>query len=153
MQGDTYPVEWYMSNGSDWLKVDILIQGPVAVDASRSGTIFHQSDARRHPVSWILVGQKSFYCAMYLLPLDLVSKNHLSTNQNSFNARAISDMYHSVRYVSPCIVRDRLAWGRESYRYIFSYVLCEQCGLLWLVVEKLQGTVNFLNIRTSQKML
>ena len=42
---------------------------------------------------------------MYLLPLDIVSKNQLSTNQNLFNACAISrydywtyiiplDMYH-----------------------------------------------------------
>ena len=65
MQGDTCPTEWYMSNGhsanslvrltsSDWLKVGFWIQGPVAADTSHSGTIFYQSDARRHPVSWIL---------------------------------------------------------------------------------------------------
>ena len=66
------------------------IQGPVAADTSHSGTIFEQSDARRHTVSWILVGWKLFHCAMYLLPLDLVSKNQLSTNQNLFNACVIS---------------------------------------------------------------
>ena len=101
MRGDTCPTEWYMSNRSFrefarelnkfWLvKLIFWIQGPAAADTSHSGTIFDQSDARRHPVSWILNGQKSFHCAMYLLPLDLVSKNQLSTNQNLFNARAIS---------------------------------------------------------------
>ena len=93
---------------SDWLKVDFWIQGPVAADTSHSGMIFDQSDARRHPVSWILIGRKSFHCAMYLLPLDLVSKNQLSTNQNLFNTRKFakwpSDMCHSVGHVSPCIV-------------------------------------------------
>ena len=73
---------------TDWLKVDFWIQGPVAADTSDSGTIFNQSDDRRHPVFWILIGRKLFHCAMYLLPLDLVSKNQLSTNQNLFNARA-----------------------------------------------------------------
>ena len=29
---------------SDWLKVDIWIQGPVAADTSNSGTIFDQSN-------------------------------------------------------------------------------------------------------------
>ena len=32
---------------SDWLKV-VFIQDPVAADTSHSGTIFDQSDARRH---------------------------------------------------------------------------------------------------------
>ena len=61
----------------DWLKVDFWLQGRPAADTSHSGTIFDQSDARRHPVSWILIGRKSFHCAMYLLPLGLVSKNQL----------------------------------------------------------------------------
>ena len=34
------------------------IQGPVAADTSHSGTMFDQSDARRHSVSWILIGRK-----------------------------------------------------------------------------------------------
>ena len=42
------------STSSDWLKVDFWIKGPVAADSLHSGTIFDQSDARRHPVSWIL---------------------------------------------------------------------------------------------------
>ena len=37
---------------SDWLKVSFWIQGPVAADTSHSRTIFDQSDAMRHPVSW-----------------------------------------------------------------------------------------------------
>ena len=41
---------------------------------------------RIHDVSQWLIGWKSFHCAMYLLLLDLVSKNQLSTNQNLFNA-------------------------------------------------------------------
>ena len=75
---------------SDWLKVDFWIQGPAIADTSHSGTIFDQSDARRHPVSWILIGLKLFHCVMYLLPLDLTSKNQLSTIQNLFNACVIS---------------------------------------------------------------
>ena len=41
---------------SDWLKVDFWIQDPAVADTSHSGTIFDQSDARRHLVSWILIG-------------------------------------------------------------------------------------------------
>ena len=72
-------VQWSFSKsarGSDWLKVDFWIQGP-----------------------W-----KSFHCAMYLLPLDLVSQNQLSTNQNLTHTEWPLDMYHSVGHVSPCIV-------------------------------------------------
>ena len=35
---------------SDWLKVEFLIQGPVAANTSHSGTIFDQSDARLRQV-------------------------------------------------------------------------------------------------------
>ena len=58
----------------DWLRVDFWIQGPLAADTSCSRTIFDQSDARKHQVSWTLIGRKLFHCAMYLLPLDLISK-------------------------------------------------------------------------------
>ena len=68
------------------MKVDFWIQGLVAADTLHSGTIFDQSDTRRYPVSWILIGRKSFHCAMWTF----VSKNQLSTDQNLFNARAIS---------------------------------------------------------------
>ena len=99
MQGDTCPTEWYICEIARalnkfcfraCLKVDFWIQGPVAADTSHSGTIFDQLDARIHPVSWILIGRKLFQCAMYLQPLDLVSKNQISTNHNMFNTRAIS---------------------------------------------------------------
>ena len=82
----TCPTEWYMSNGhsgnlrmryssSDWVKVDFLIQDPAAADTSRIGMIFDQWDARRYPVSLILIGRK--------WPLD---------------------MYHTVGHISPCIM-------------------------------------------------
>ena len=85
MQGDTYPIGHSAKSrkrltSSDLLKVGFWIQGPVAADTSHSGTIFDQTDASRHPVSWILISRKLFLCAMILLPLDLVSKNQLSTN-------------------------------------------------------------------------
>ena len=61
----THYARQYMSNGhsansrmclsSDWLKVGFWTQGPVAEDTSHRGTIFDQSDARRHLVSWILI--------------------------------------------------------------------------------------------------
>ena len=77
-------------NKFDWLKVDFWIYGPAAADTLHRGMIFNQSEYSQQPVSWILTGRKSFYCAMYLLPLDLVSKKQLPTNQNLFNACAIS---------------------------------------------------------------
>ena len=72
---------------------------------SHSGIIFVQSVVRRHPVSWILIGWKSFHCAMYLLLLlDLVSKNQLSTNQNLFNASTNSRIYVGhVSWLWTCI--------------------------------------------------
>ena len=75
--------------------------------------IFDQPDARRHSVSWTLIGQKLFHYAMYLLPLNLVSKNQLSTNQNLFNAHAISRMYHAVGHASSCIVCCMPGMGRD----------------------------------------
>ena len=80
MQGDTCPTECYISNShsvnlrmrltsSDWLKVDFWIHGPVAVDTSHSERL-------------LFIG--------HLLPMDHVSKNQLSTNQNLFNACANS---------------------------------------------------------------
>ena len=100
-QDKTCPMEWYMSNGqslnlrvyltsSDWLKVYFCIQGPAAADTSHTGNDFDQWDPRKHPVSWIVIGRKSFHWAMYLLLLNLPSKNQLSTNQNFFNTHTIS---------------------------------------------------------------
>ena len=66
---NTHYARQYMSNGmihvqwsfremcvmnKFWL-VDFWIQGPAA-DILQGGMIFDQSDARRHPVSWILIG-------------------------------------------------------------------------------------------------
>ena len=62
-----------------------------------SFSVFERSLSRIHYVSLRLIGRTSFQCAMYLLPLDLASKNQLSllifllsTNQYLFNARANS---------------------------------------------------------------
>ena len=76
MQGNTCPTEWYMSNGhsaklrvcetsSDWLKIVF------GYKVSQDTRCLLASDRL-----------KLFHCAMFLLPLDLVSKNQLSTNQN-----------------------------------------------------------------------
>ena len=51
----------------------------------------------------------AFRCAMYQLPLDYVSKNQLSTNQNLFNVRADSrnacwTCILLLDIVSPCIM-------------------------------------------------
>ena len=51
-------------------------------------TIFDQSESRIQDVSRRLIGRKSFHYVICLLPLDLVSNNQLSTNQNLFKARA-----------------------------------------------------------------
>ena len=56
MQGDTCPMEWYISNGhsanqrksltsSDWLKADFWIHGPVAADTSYSERLLFASAA------------------------------------------------------------------------------------------------------------
>ena len=43
---------------SDWFESSFLDTSPAAADTSHSGTIFDQSDARKHPVSCILIGRK-----------------------------------------------------------------------------------------------
>ena len=82
------------STSSDWLKVDFWIQGPAAADTSHSGTIFDQSDARRHPVSWILIGRKSFAvtCIVQrLMCLDIVSSKPYPRVIPGFFAHLIKD--------------------------------------------------------------
>ena len=82
---------------SHLLKVDFWIHGPVVTDTSYSDRL-------------LFVGLPiAFRCAMYLLPLDHVSKNQLSINQNLFNACANSrnDRWTCIlplAIVSPCIV-------------------------------------------------
>ena len=73
------------------------------------------------------MGQKSVHCAMHLLQLDLVSKNQLSTNQNLFNARAISlndrwtciiplDMYHLAQCgLDPMHNHCELSYSKNQY--------------------------------------
>ena len=86
MHGDTCPAERHTPNGhsanprarqksSDRPKVDSRTQGPAAADTSHSGTTLDQSAARRHPVSWILIGRKSLHCTTQPPPPDNVSKN------------------------------------------------------------------------------
>ena len=104
---DKHYARQYMSNGMihvQWSVVEFAcvfnkfwlvesffcIQGPAAADTSHTGNDFDQWDPRKHPVSWIVIGRKSFHWAMYLLLLNLPSKNQLSTNQNFFNTHTIS---------------------------------------------------------------
>ena len=85
MQGDTCPTEWYMSSGHSAncrLRFQVLTGWKL---------IFG------YMVQWLQIHHTvkgccslAFRCAMYLLPLDHVSKHQLSTNQNLLNARADS---------------------------------------------------------------
>ena len=66
-----------------------------------------------------MTGQKLFYCAMYLLLLDLVSKNQLSTNQYLFNAPAIS-RNHWWTCIALHSVKGRCQAGKNlSSRFVF----------------------------------
>ena len=87
-------------------------------------TIFDQSESRIQDVPWRLIGRKSFHCAMYLLPLDLVSKNLLLTNQNLFKACSNSG---NDRWT--CIIpfdMYRLAWCKVWFvvRTICKWLRC-----------------------------
>ena len=72
----------------------LLVESSPAADTLHSGTIFDQSDARRYPVSWILIGRKSLAvtCIIQrLMRLDIVSSKHYPHAILGFVAHLIKD--------------------------------------------------------------